>query len=188
MSVAGLLHASRAIEICAALFPSRTRAFFAERLDDDFRRRAGRQSADVFKMNPAASRDFVASASFGPLRDIAEKNVMVFLRTAILEEIFRRLAREARLLLEFPQRGLRQMFTVLEDSTRQRPFRLTSCDQQNALASSTDNSGSFPQVRSGVLSLYDLKCWGAQVVLRSVPNANFDGGEKSASVASFPRR
>lgn len=103
---------------------------------------------------------------------------MVFLRTAILEEIFRRLARKACLLFKLAQRGRRQMLTVLEDATRQRPFRLTSCDQQNSLASSTDNSGSFPQVRSGNLSLYDLRGGGALVVVRSVPNANFVGEEK----------
>lgn len=99
-------------------------------------------------MNPAASGYFVARVSLGTLGDITEKYVMMLLRSTILKQVLRRFARQACFLFEFPKGGVRQMLSAFEDPSRQSPFRLTSCNQQNSLASTTDNSGSFPQARS----------------------------------------
>lgn len=139
-----------------ALLAARAVALVAENLDDDLGRRTGRQPGNIVDVNPAATGDFVARAGFGAFRHVAEKHMVILLRTAKVEKKFCRLAREACFFLEFAKRRIRQFFSTLEDSAGQRPFRLMSRHQQNPLAPSTDDCGSFPRVRSWCISSVPL--------------------------------
>lgn len=65
----------------------------------------------------------------------------------MLEEVPRRLTGEACLLFEFAKCGIRQPFAILENSTRQSPFRLTTSNQQNSLASTADHGGALLQTK-----------------------------------------
>jgi len=46
---------------------------------------------------------------------------------------------------EFPKRGVRAIFSALEDPAWQRPLRLTTCDKEDSLTSAADDGGALLQ-------------------------------------------
>jgi len=128
--------------------------FVTERFDDHFGRRTGGEPLNFRNVDPAAPRDFIARARLRAFRHIAEKDVMMLLPSAMLEQKFSRLARKTRFLLELAQCGIRQILAPFEHAAGQRPFGATSRNQQNPVALSTDDRGSLPQAGSEYVILF----------------------------------
>ncbi len=92
---------------------------------------------------------------------------MVFLLATHVEEVLGRFPRKPRFFLEFPKRGVRELFPTLQYSAWQSPFRLATCDQENSLTSATDHGGAFFQTGLPVPGIFEAHSMRQRVGRRS---------------------